>query len=111
MFNCFKCMMKPKPKFIEYNCRKGEFKDEIWIDACLAYEIQKLWDSGIHTTGCCCGHGTNNGFIQVIDDDIVKMEKLGYEHYIYPNDKDRLDAFIPKSKNHYYHGYTDCYLG
>ena len=110
MFNCFKCLMIPPSKLIKYNFQE-EYKKEIWIDACLADEIQSLWDVGIHTTGCCCGHGIDDGFIQVIDDDMEKMMELGYEHYIYQDDKNRKDAFIPKTKNHVHHGFTDSYLG
>ena len=27
------------------------------IDKCLLHEITHLWEIGIKTTGCCCGHG------------------------------------------------------
>lgn len=32
-------------------------KRHISIDACIADVIQHLWDKGIVTRGCCCGHG------------------------------------------------------
>lgn len=73
---------------------------DLEIDECIAKEIQELWAQGIHTLGCCCGHG-KKGFIQVERTDFAKMLELGYEWYTdYPEDmggKDRLDAFIPKS--------------
>ena len=49
----------------------------------MAKEIKKLWSHGIRTRGCCCGHSRCLGFIQVSDEDISKMEELGYCHYIY----------------------------
>ena len=71
------------------------------IDDCIVEEIQKLWKLGIHTLGCCCGHG-KTGFIQVERTDFQKMLDLGYEWYHdYPEEyggRDRFDAFIPKSK-------------
>lgn len=72
------------------------------IDNCLIEEIKKLWEKGIHTKGCCCGHSQNSGFIQVEKDDLQKMLELGYEWYTdYPKEfggKNRKDAFIPKSQ-------------
>lgn len=80
--------------------------DEILIDKCLAQEIQTLWQKGIHTRGCCCGHGKETGSIEVERTDLGKMIELGYEWYTdYPDEfggKNRFDAFIPKSK---------CYCG
>jgi hypothetical protein len=31
-------------------------KTGICIDACIADAIKMLWDNGIVTRGCCCGH-------------------------------------------------------
>lgn len=67
------------------------------IDKCLLPEILKLWEIGIKTTGCCCGHGKKGAFIGVDFDDIQKMKDLGYEVYhneCRPNDE---DSFIPKT--------------
>ncbi len=33
------------------------------IDRCLAPIIKALLDGGLRTTGCCCGHGKQMGFI------------------------------------------------
>ena len=67
------------------------------------------------TTGCCCGHGRSLGFIQVrTQEDIKKMEALGYQHYIYEYKFGgiiRKDAFIPKTTTHIYNGYSNGYLG
>jgi hypothetical protein len=79
------------------------YKDgKLEIDKCLVEEIKYLWLSGVHTQGCCCGHGKATGFIQVERTDFSKMLELGYEWYRgYPEEfggKTRYDAFIPKSK-------------
>lgn len=82
---------------------EGIYKNyDIEVDECIAEEIKKLWAQGIHTQGCCCGHQTQKGFIQVERTDLAKMLELGYEWYTdYPEElggKNRMDAFVPKSK-------------
>lgn len=69
------------------------------IDKCLLSEILKLWELGIKTTGCCCGHGdSTKAFIGVSDESIPTMKELGY-HVFYnscrPNDE---DSFKPKTE-------------
>ena len=74
-------------------------KPVICIDNCILKEIQYLWNLGIKTTGCCCGHNILDGFISVVDEDIPKMKQLGYEvrvNEIRPNDE---DSFYLKSVN------------
>lgn len=113
LYNCKKISILPPKNFIKYNTT-NEYKKIIQIDFCLKQEIQYLWNQGIRTTGCCCGHGRNLGFIQVLDEDINAMYDLGYQNYIYEDDfggVERKDTFIPKSTRHYYNGYTDSYLG
>lgn len=68
------------------------------IDRCLVEEIQFLWSKGIVTTGSCCGHGIQQGMINVVESSVEQMMQLGYakqdvaegfcEH-----------TFIPKSKH------------
>ena len=80
----------------------------------MAKEIKKLWSHGIRTRGCCCGHSRCLGFIQVSDEDISKMEELGYCHYIYEDNfggVERKDAFIPKTYGHVYDGYSAGFTG
>lgn len=38
-------------------------RTEVAVDACLAPLIQALNDHGVHTTGCCCGHGRSEGSV------------------------------------------------
>ncbi|GAH50580.1 unnamed protein product, partial [marine sediment metagenome] len=67
------------------------------IDNCILEEIKFLWSKGIQTIESCCGHNKQQGYICVIPEAIKKMEKLGYKHYINPNQLDAKDFFIPKS--------------
>lgn len=113
VYDCESEVLVPPPNFIQYNIGEG-FKESIHIDKCLSKEIQELWKQGIKTTGCCCGHGMLLGYIGVLDESIEKMEELGYEHYIYPEQLggiERKDAFIPKSYQHIYKRYSKKFMG
>lgn len=113
IYNCLKVTVFPPKNFISYNSREG-YKSSFVIDGCLASEILSLWQLGIKTTGCCCGHGKVLGYIGVTDDCIESMEKLGYQHYLF-EDKfggiERKDAFIPKSNQHIFDGFADGFQG
>lgn len=117
VYNCKKKILYPPKNFITYNIitdEKDKYKNEVQVDECLANEIEELWRKGIKTTGCCCGHGYTLGFIEVTDESIKDMEKLGYAHYIYPvncGGYERKDAFIPKTYGHIYNGYSHGFLG
>lgn len=66
------------------------------IDKCIASEVQMLWEIGIETTGCCCGHNKVDAYIGVIDRDIPIMKRMGYavaHNRTRPNDE---DSFYPK---------------
>lgn len=54
-----------------------------------------MWNNGIRTTGCCCGHGVREPYIGVIEEDIQKMKDMGY--IVAPNQFDlrREDSFLP----------------
>ena len=106
-YNCRTKILYPPGNLIPCNCAEGH-KSVIPVDECLANEIEELWRKGIRTTGCCCGHGIWLGFIEVVDEDILKMEQMGYVHYIYEREfggKERMDTFIPKSYGHIYDSY------
>lgn len=30
------------------------------IDSCIVEDMKRLWDKGIQTLGCCCGHNKEN---------------------------------------------------
>lgn len=117
MYKCNKKVLYPPKNFITYNIITDEndkYKNEVQVDECLANEIEELWAIGIKTTGCCCGHGLELGFIQVAKECVKQMEKLGYVHYIYEHKfggTERKDAFIPKTYGHIHNGYSHGFLG
>ena len=88
------------PSFITLreNCIKENIKKTVSIDACLIPEIVSLWEKGIHTTGCCCGHGKKEGikYIGVEEKFIPRMKALGYKVSPNHNDLKREDSFYPK---------------
>ncbi len=53
-------------------------KTHVYIDLCLVEEIQNLWSKGIHTFGCCCGHGKQNGSVLVPKKQESEMLSMGY---------------------------------
>lgn len=68
------------------------------IDKCLLPEILLLWEAGIKTTGCCCGHGDHSmAFIGVKDEYIQKMKDFGYEVYFNECRPGAEDSFVPKT--------------
>lgn len=72
------------------------------IDKCLLPEILELWERGIKTTGCCCGHGNADmSFIGVRPEHIETMKALGYEVRFNEFRPDDEDSFIPKTKLEY----------
>jgi hypothetical protein len=48
------------------------------IDICMIPEIKWLWDQGVQTIECCCGHGKLPGYVAVTDDSRPIMDRLGY---------------------------------
>lgn len=93
--------------------RQQKYKTNILVDECLADEIESLWNKGIRTAGCCCGHGKYLGFINVYQDDIEKWNiwdiNIIYLKMILVEKKK--DTFIPKSYGHIYDGYIDSFQG
>ena len=74
-------------------------KKLVSIDKCLLSEILRLWELGIKTTGCCCGHGDiSKAFISVHPKYIKTMKTLGYENYYNKFNPESKDHFIPKTK-------------
>lgn len=90
----------PIPKHMEgykNNRVKAGLSPYICIDKCLENEIKILWSLGIRTTGCCCGHNKQQGYIGVYFEDIPKMKELGYKVSYNPCRPNDEDSFIPKS--------------
>lgn len=84
---------------VELSPPRWSSKDKICVDRCLSDEIQRLWGFGVQTTGCCCGHNKNDGFIGVVDSDIWKMKSLGYKVHFNPMRPKDEDSFTPLMYN------------
>lgn len=83
---------------IRYNRPENDRRKDVCVDKCLEEEIKDLWNKGIRTMGCCCGHNVATGFIQVVKEDIPKMKELGYREYYYGGHQHvRNDGFLPKT--------------
>ena len=88
----------PRPIHMK-NRREGSSNPEsICVDACIAEEILALWACGIRTTGCCCGHNKQPGYVGVIDADIELMKSMGYEVQHNQSRPDACDTFNLKSE-------------
>ncbi len=93
------------------NIKMGSYKNQVilkmpnsqlmGIDKCIAEEIKYLWLLGIKTTGCCCGHNIQEGYIGVAEKDIETMKK-GYKLHFNKWNLNDESCFIPKS--HYKNG-------
>ena len=68
------------------------------LDACIAEEVMILWQLGITTTGCCCGHGKVYPYIGVAGEDIHTMKSYGYEVQYNPNRPGDEDSFVPRGR-------------
>ena len=77
----------------------GVTRKQVCVDRCLADEVQGLWDLGIVTTGCCCGHHDwyEMRYIGVRDEHIPAMKALGYAVQYNPMRPGDEDSFVPKS--------------
>ena len=71
--------------------------DKVSIDKCLIDEVQALWQKGIRTTGCCCGHNRRDPYIGVFPEDVQKMKDLGYQVQFNPYRPYAQDTFYPSS--------------
>lgn len=48
------------------------------VDYCIGKEVEQLIIKGIHTLGCCCGHGTMRSNAIACSKDYHKIVELGY---------------------------------
>jgi len=82
----------------------------IAIDKCLMKEILELWECGIKTTGCCCGHGDEKmQFIGVEKEYTQRMLDMGYFEKYNPHDPDSHTTFYPINWIHYYEDFDIPY--
>jgi hypothetical protein len=53
----------------------------ICIDACIVDAIQMLWNAGVETLGCCCGHNRGNPSLVIPEhEDAARIKRLLAEH-------------------------------
>ena len=98
-YNCAYNIMVPWMCKFAWETDDQKTQKLISVDKCLLSEVQSLWERGIKTTGCCCGHGNiERAFIGVAEEFIPKMKELGYmvwHNECRPEDE---DSFVPKTQ-------------
>lgn len=50
------------------------------VDSCLADVIKDLNAAGIHTAGCCCGHGKGPGSIVLTNGIVIPLPVLDLQN-------------------------------
>jgi hypothetical protein len=77
-FGSYKHSLKVKiPPYYSKQAKKQ--KPHIFIDKCILEEIKYLWEKGIKTGGCCCGHGKIKPSVSIWEESINDMLRLGYK--------------------------------
>lgn len=97
-YNCAYNIMLPWLVSDPCNPEAPPASHTIAVDKCLLPEVLGLWELGIKTTGCCCGHGKQAPFIGVCESDIEKMKSMRYEVVGNPCRPNAEDSFLPKTK-------------
>lgn len=98
----YDCSYSIQTPFITPSIAGDKKKKYVNIDKCLLPEILQLWEQGIKTTGCCCGHGnTNMAYIGVVFEDIDRMKSMGYTVAFNPCRPNDEDSFYPKTVLNY----------
>lgn len=97
---CYNIML---PYYVTDPCIPNcpEMAKTVAIDKCLLPEIISLWEKGVKTTGCCCGHDKLAPYIGVQPEYIDKMLELGYKVAFNTCRPEDSDSFIPKTKFNY----------
>lgn len=85
------------PEYLILTNSAGIRIKEVSVDKCLSTIIEDLWSLGIKTTGCCCGHNTDLGYIGVLPDCIANMKELGFMVRFNPSRPDAEDSFYPST--------------
>jgi len=70
-------------------------KNFINVDKCIIREILDLWEAGIETAGCCCGHNKVKPMINVSKSHHDKMIELNYKFYL---NQCGVKCYTPKTK-------------
>jgi hypothetical protein len=45
----------------------------ICVDICISKQITDLWDNGIYTLGCCCGHNKDSPNVIISENSNAKL--------------------------------------
>lgn len=66
---------------LKYNAPDQKTRTTVCIDKCIVDEIKLLWDNGVVTCGCCCGHNDPRYYPYIIikKDHLLKAINLGFE--------------------------------
>lgn len=89
----YKCYKKIRNKTLS-----PEGSPILSVDACLRTEIYRLRkEHNVNTVACCCGHGVEKPYIQVDDNSVEKMYKLGYIKLPADDNGFGQNCFTPKS--------------
>lgn len=64
---------------LRHNNPSQTVRKAVSIDMCIVAEVYRLWQNGVITKGCCCGHGDSVGHIAVSVESIPIMKRLGYK--------------------------------
>ena len=48
-------------------CDIAKVTRTVSIDPCIVDTVQALWDAGVETLGCCCGHGEDIASVVIGD--------------------------------------------
>lgn len=51
----------------------------VCIDQCIVDAVKEIWNKGIETTGCCCGHNIMRAWVGIHPAWYEDMFRLGYE--------------------------------
>jgi hypothetical protein len=67
-------------------------RTEMPVDGCIAPLVQLLNDAGVHTVGCCCGHGQHAGSVLYEQDgslmEIRLPKPLGFGVGLWPGHRE-----------------------
>lgn len=63
-------ILDPKDYF-----KSDSFTKKVCIDACIVDQIKMLWNNGVWTGGCCCGHGRGNPSVAIENSKDAKLAK------------------------------------
>ncbi len=64
------------------------------VDSCIADYVQKMNDQGIHTLGCCCGHGEYPAMVTIDINSTALLDAYGYTWVKHPEWPDIVNHYV-----------------